>query len=261
MAWSAFKGGVPLFVRPEDETTQILGVDLTVRPQGPHRDVVLPLPIPPEQADRVEWLPAPDHALFRHLDALFHPLVHASDEVTVAKNLAPPRMPPRARVEGGIIVGRDGLVQVGLTGHTGQVAPDAVCVWARITPPPLPVFVRWLGMNWGWPKASLAIRMPRPSPQRLIFPTRGLAHWPQAFNPGPTLYVQTPRAPGPVWVDPEHAPGHPFDWRRQDRSGERPAPIHPEWPIFRAFSTARAAAQDVVLDILDRGFRPPASPL
>ena len=166
-----------------------------------------------------------------------------------------PGKPPKATVEGGIVYGRDGLLQAGLTGHTSEVAADAVYVWARITPPRLPVWVRWLGLNWGWPKAALAVRMPRPSPEQVIFPTRGLAQWPEGFRPGPTLYAQAPRQAGPVWMDPEQAPGHPFDWRKQERSGVRPAPIHPEWPLFRAFATDRAAQHDVVLELLERGNR------
>ena len=256
MALPQFRGGVGLLARPEDDDTQILAVDLTVRPQGPHRTVVLPLSVPPARADRIEWLATPDHALFTRLEALFHPLVQDAGEVAPNAQAPTPRLPPKATVEGGIVVGREGLVQAGLTGRSGEIEPDAVCVWARITPPPRPVWTRWLGLNWGWPKATLAVRMPRPAARQLIFPTRGLANWPGAFNPGPILYVQTPRQPGPVWVDPEQAPGHPFDWRPQERSGARPVPLNDGWPLFRAFSTERAARHDVVLELLERGDRP-----
>ena len=252
-----FRGGVGLLVRPNGDADQVLAVDLTVRPQGPHRTVVLPLPVSPEDADRVEWLAAPDPALFTRLDALFHPLRRSvgSDDFEPNARAPSARTPPKATVEGGIVIGRDGLLQVGLTGKTGEIAPDTVCVWARITPPALPVLVRWLGLNWGWPKAALAVRMPRPGPRRLIFPTRGVAAWPGAFKPGPTLYVQTPREPGPVWADPQHAPGHPFDWRRQEREGGRPPPVDEEWPLYRAYCTDRAATQDVVIEMLEHGQR------
>lgn len=257
VAKPVFRGGAGLLVRPDGDAHQILAVDLTVRPQGPHRTVILPLPVGAERADGVEWLPIADHALFTHLDGLFHPLVQedGGEEVGPDVNAASLRMPPRATVEGGVVVGREGLLQAGLTGNTGEVPVDAVCVWAKITPPARPLLVRWLGLNWGWPKAALAVRMPRPEARRLVLPTRGLAGWPSAFRPPPTLYVQAPRNPGPVWVDPQQAPGHPFDWRPQERPGLRPSPLEPEWPIFRAFCTDRAASHDVVVELLDRGAR------
>ena len=255
MAAIVYRGGVGLWIRPDDSGKQILAVDLTVRPQGPHRTVVLPLPIEVAQADEVEWLAPPDHALFTRLDALFHPLIQSGEDVRPDEFVKGARTPPKATVEGGVVIGREGLLQVGLTGQAGDVAADAVCVWARVTPPARPVLLRWLGLNWGWPKASLAIRMPRPAAERIVFPTRGLSTWPGAFNPGPTLYVQAPRPPGPVWVDPEHTPGHPFDWRPQERSGARPSPLDETWPLYRAFCTAHAATNDVVVELLDRGTR------
>ncbi len=256
MAVKVFKGGVALWARPEGDHDQLLAVDLTVRPQGPYRVVVLPLPLAADQAHRVEWLADPDPMLFTQLDALFHPLVHQTGkDFTPGTYRSSSRRPPAATVEGGIAVGRDALVRLGLTGSILEVGRDAVCVWARVRPPPRSVVVRWLGLNWGWPKAALAVRMPRPSEHRVVFPTRGLLGWPGAYDPGPTLYVQAPREPGPVWVDPEHAPGHPFGWRIQEREGPRPRPLDDRWPLFRAFSTARAATNDVVVELLDRGQR------
>ncbi len=256
MAEPIFTGGIAMLARPDGDQHQILALDLTVRPQGPHRFVVLPLPIRPDQAPQVEWLESPDHGLFTRLDALFHPLVWVDHEQAAPKSDAPgPRMPPKATVQGGIVRGRDELLQAGLTGLTGETAADAIYLWARITPPRLPVLVRWLGFNWGWPKAALAIRLPRPAPRQVIFPTKGLAQWPEAFNPGPTLYVQTPHSAGPVWVDPEQAPGHPFDWRPKERDGTLPDLLNADWSLFRAYCTDRAAHRDVVLELLDRGSR------
>ena len=257
MAGTVFTGGVGLWARPDGDDDQVLAVDLTVRPQGPYRVVVLPLPVSSEQAHRVKWLATPDPAFFSQLDALFHPLVpSAGNGFEPGVSTPSARRPPRATVQGGIVVGREGLLQAGLTGGTGEIEPDAVCIWARVTPPPRPVLVRWLGLNWGWPKAALAVRMPRPSSGRVVFPTRGIAGWPEAFKPGPTLYVQSPRDPGPVWVDPDQSPGHPFDWRGQERDGPRPSPLDQRWPVFRAYCTDRAAEGDVEVELLDRGGRP-----